>query len=294
MLYGYFSGTGLTGADCGGIFGLQPSAAGSGWTETVLYSFGASPTDVCNPAAAAVVGANGALYGTTSNGGAYGFGNFYELLPPASPGGAWTEEVLYDFGTFFGVPLVAGPGGSFYDMASGGAYGANAVVQFVPPTAPGGTWTLVELYSFPVTGPGGRVTLGPDGILYGATEYYDMSPGAVFRLTPPGTPGGAWTETILYVLPPRGPGQLINSLTVAADGAIYCTTTGAYGFGAGTIFRLTPPASGTGSWTYTLVKNFGGNFPDSPLLLRNGNIFGTITTSQGGAVFELQPPFHTW
>ena len=36
-----------------------------------------------------------------------------------------------------------------------------------------------------------------------------------------------------------------------------------------------------------LGQKFG---PDSPLILRNGNIYGTTSSPEGGALFELQPP----
>ena len=49
-----------------------------------------------------VVGANGALYGTTGDGGDYNCGTVFELRPPApdgpSSGRSWTETVLCSFG----------------------------------------------------------------------------------------------------------------------------------------------------------------------------------------------------
>src|SRR5580704_14918018 len=44
-----------------------------------------------------VIGEDGVLYGTTKNGGAYGVGTVFSVTPPASPGGAWIETVLYSF-----------------------------------------------------------------------------------------------------------------------------------------------------------------------------------------------------
>ena len=48
-------------------------------TETVLHSFGVSPTDGINPDAGLIQGADGNLYGTTTTGGAHG-------IPGINPG----------------------------------------------------------------------------------------------------------------------------------------------------------------------------------------------------------------
>src|SRR5271156_5067556 len=79
----------------GTVFELMPGAGGT-WTETVIYNFGATSTDGINPYAGLVFDAQGNLYGTTSLGGAHGFGTVFELSPGA--GGVWTEKVLYSFG----------------------------------------------------------------------------------------------------------------------------------------------------------------------------------------------------
>ena len=57
-----------------------------------------------------------------------------------------------------------------------------------------------------------------------------------------------------------------------------------------TSFALTPPSSAGGNWTYAMLKDFGGNHPDQPLILRGSKLYGAIATAQGGAAFELQPP----
>jgi len=77
-----------------------------------------------------VFGPNGALYGTTPFGGTWGTGTIFELAPPASPGGAWTETVLYDdspvgdlYDTVFPqtpyAGLTAGKKGVFYGTSVG-------------------------------------------------------------------------------------------------------------------------------------------------------------------------------
>jgi len=286
-LFGAFDGPSPTGSDCGAVFELQPrNTSGGGWTETTLYSF-AETGDGCHPDGSPMPTPNGELYGLTLEGGAYGFGALYKLQPPASAGGAWTESVLYSFGVFPVGNLVAGPGGSFYVLYQGGAYGSDALLQLQPPTS-SGPWTGTQLFSFMGPLPSSLIA-GPNGSLFGTAFYYDL-PGLVFQLTPPVAPDEAWAETVLYNLT-TGEGIWTSSVILASNGTLYGTTYGIsmYGTGPGTVFQLTPPSSAEGIWTYTMLKDFGGNHPNPPLILRDGRLFGAIATAQGGAVFELTP-----
>jgi uncharacterized repeat protein (TIGR03803 family) len=70
-LYGTTIFGGASGAGNGTVFELTP-AAGGGWTERVLYSFGA---DGIWPYAGLIFDAAGNLYGTTSFGGTVGWGD---------------------------------------------------------------------------------------------------------------------------------------------------------------------------------------------------------------------------
>ena len=72
---------------------------GGAWTETVLYTFGAYNTkgDGNQPRSSLVVGAGGVLFGTTFAGGANNLGSVFELIPPATQGGTWTESILHSF-----------------------------------------------------------------------------------------------------------------------------------------------------------------------------------------------------
>jgi len=285
VLYGEFD---PTWSGCGVVFELQPPATSGGeWTETALYSF-AGTSDGCGPDGPPVIGATGELYGLTMGGGAYGFGTLYKLQPPVSPGRSWTESVLYSFSIPWLGYLVPGPGGSLYVLTQGGAYGWGALLQLQPPTS-GGPWTGTQLFSFPQGAQPSSLAVGSNGVLYGTAFYYGL-PGLVYQLTPPAAPGGVWTEAVLYDLT-IAEGSFANSLIVASNGTLYGTTYGdsAYGSGPGTVFQLTPPGSAGGSWSYTMLKNFGGNHPNLPLILRDGRLFGTIATAQGGAVFELTP-----
>jgi hypothetical protein len=75
-LYGTEDGIGAGGA--GTVFELRQPAAGREWGETILYSF-TGGNDGGAPWGPLVIGANGALYGTTSAGGTAGLGTVFEL-----------------------------------------------------------------------------------------------------------------------------------------------------------------------------------------------------------------------
>jgi len=285
--------SGLTDWSCGTISELQPTGGGS-WLETTLYTFPQDGSEGCYPTAAPIPGPGGALYGTTLYGGAYGYGVLYEIQPPAAPGGAWTESLLYAFnesggGTGNPEPLVPGPNGSFYCGLGGGAYGFGALVQLFPPSAPGGSWTETVLYSPPSFGTGfAPFVVGPGGVVYGTN-----SGGPIGQYSPPAAPGGSWTETTLYTVP-ASEGLSPNSLTLAGDGTLYGTTLGSnydYGPGKATVFQLKPPTLAGGTWGFTVLHDFGTQLNlNSPLILRNGNLYGTAASATGGQVFELQHP----
>jgi uncharacterized repeat protein (TIGR03803 family) len=77
-LYGETPSGGNDRCGCGVVFELSPTGGGS-WTETVLYRFNGA--DGGFPWQGLVMDAAGNLYGTTKDGGAYGFGTVFELTP---------------------------------------------------------------------------------------------------------------------------------------------------------------------------------------------------------------------
>ena len=180
--------------------------------------------------------------------------------------------------------------GPFYLLTS-----TPNLCQLQPPSSPGGAWTGTVLYTFPDgprAGPLNSLVAGPDGALYGTKTG---GPGAVFRLTPPRTTGGAWTETVLHAFADHdGPVDNPIALTVAGDRTIYGTAYGLdrpFGSGYSALFQLTPPATPGEQWTYTnLTTPTNTEHFNTPLVMANGNLYGGITTGTGGSIFELPPP----
>jgi uncharacterized repeat protein (TIGR03803 family) len=105
---------------CGTIFKF------SGGAVTTLYDFSGYPHDGQYPLAGLVEGTDGNLYGTTSEGGALGFGSIYQI----STGAQYKQ--LYSFASKYGRypygPLLQHTSGKFYGSAfQGGASGEGAI-----------------------------------------------------------------------------------------------------------------------------------------------------------------------
>jgi uncharacterized repeat protein (TIGR03803 family) len=216
----------------------------------------------------AVMGPDGVFYGTSEGGYQqcpFGCGVVFSLTPPAAPGGAWTETVLHHFTDFgnhgYGVASIAlgnGPSGQpvlYGTTSAGGANGLGTVFSLTPPAQPGGSWTETILHSFggppDAANPNTGLVIGNGGVLYGTTYYggdascYGTLPvgcGAVFSMTPPAAPGGAWTETVLHRFTGGEDGGIpVAGLTLGSDGVLYGTTTAYGGAGKyGTVFKLKP------------------------------------------------------
>ncbi len=274
----YTTAEGQGGAPAGTADVVTPPAnPGDPWTGSVIYSFEGSAGS--QPFAGMIFSA-GALFGTDYYSGDEFCvcGVVYELAPPVTAGAGWTESTIHTFtgspddGGGSEAPLVEGPGGVLYGTTFYGGAGSRSVCSFstgvgcgtvfqlTPPTAPGGAWTESILYSFTgVNGDGaypkGAVIISPSGIIYGTTEYggsaTEGSPctfsavvgcGTVFQLTPPSVPGGPWTETVLHSFSGQnGDGSLpVAGLALAANGALYGTTSTGGSSGKGGVFSIQP------------------------------------------------------
>src|SRR5260370_24220932 len=102
--------------------GCIPAAAR---TENVLYRFQGG-ADGSQPAAGLIADKAGNLYGTTTTVGTSGFGTVYELSPPATPGGAWTQTTLYSFQGFLTGSDGANPQSPLLMDENGNLYGTTA------------------------------------------------------------------------------------------------------------------------------------------------------------------------
>jgi uncharacterized repeat protein (TIGR03803 family) len=287
---------------CGTVFELTPKVGG-GWTEIVLHSFQNSGKDGQIPVSNLIFDSAGNLYGTTSQGGIAHSGTVFELTPKT--GGGWRETLVHSFGNNgkdgqnpeAGV-LVDASGNLYGTTAYGGADGVGTVFEFMPKAGAG--WTEKLLYTFT---PGGQDVNGVLGLafdsggnLFGTTVSGGVDGnGSVFELSP--APGGRWTETLPYSFVFGSDGQYPEgSPTFDALGNVYGTTYDGGVNGEGTVYRLTPSASGT--WSEEIFYSFNitgtvGAYPASTVIFDNlGNMYGTTTNGGAhgkGVVFEITP-----
>jgi len=292
--------------DMGTVFELSPpSVQGGEWTEAVLYSFQGTPSDGSQPVAGLVLDGVGNLYGTTSQGGVDnaacsgngGCGTVFELSPPAAPGGAWTETVIYFFqGSSDGNEPLGGvvfdPAGNLYGTTSfGGEVNGlmtNSGVVFELSPQSGAGWTETLIYTFSGTPDGGNphagLALAPNGSLFGTTVGGGQSgQGSAYRLKPPSVQGGPWAYNILHNFTDRE-GNPRAAVTVV-NSQLYGTTFG--GGGGGFVFEI----SSTNE--YKQLYQFNGEaYSVARLTLYNAHLYGT--TIRGGykfdgAAFQLRP-----
>ncbi len=291
---------------CGTIYELSPPAQkGGAWRETELYVFkGHNQNDGSSPSGSLIADSAGNLYGVTGYGGsgpcvlfgtATGCGTAFELSPPKTKGGKWTEKVLYNFqggndGDLPTGPLVFDSAGNLYGATEFGGgkgttcdvfYGGNCgtVFELSPPKQKGGKWTEKVLHRFAGVAqgkqygdgavPNGGLILNSESAVYGTTAIggnqicrnqhsQPIGCGTVFRLDPPGKAGGAWIERILHRF--RGypnDGELPSAgLILDSGGTLYGTTTGGGDQAEGTVFVLTQHKEGAGAWGETLLHQF--------------------------------------
>jgi uncharacterized repeat protein (TIGR03803 family) len=291
-----------------GVLTMLAPAPGSAQTFTVLHAFtggadGENPTTV-------TIGGPGILYGTTYQGGTYGWGVAFNL---AHRGSGWTLDPLWEFtggsdGANPEAGVVVGPNGALYGTTAYGGSGHEGTVFELQPSAAACknaacNWSETVLHSFQGGANDGRfpdygnLIFDQDGNIYGTTQYGGpYSDGTVFELSPS---GGGWTISLLHTFP-----SSVNDGYEPLFGVIFDAAGNLYGTteqgGGGTVFEL---ISSGGTWTENIIADFPVNgvdassVPETLVMDRSRDLYGT--TQQGGdhdqgTVFKLSPSGASW
>jgi hypothetical protein len=156
----------------------------------------------------------------------------------------------------------------------------------------------------PISGP---VYDATSGAFYGATPKGGTHQrGVVYKLTPPKKAGGKWRYSVLY-------DNTLRRTSITVSGGVVYVSAGENDIrdscdtkpdvSCGVIFSLTPPASGAGPWTQTVLYSFSpgtnGIQPWGRLAIDGqGALYGTAAYDGTGCVryhgcgtaFKLSPP----
>ncbi|MBX3731220.1 MAG: tandem-95 repeat protein, partial [Verrucomicrobiae bacterium] len=266
-------------ANAGTVFRLNKD--GSGFA--VLKAF-VPADDGGEPHAGLIEGGDGLLYGTTHEGGQWGYGAVFRLGRDGTG-----FEVLRHFAGADGRhpkgDLIEGSDGWLYGTTSGGgASGGGTVFRLGRDGA--GHVILKHLAAADGTVPYAGLMEGSDGLLYGTTHQGGTAGfGTVFRL---GRDGSAFQVIQSFAGPdgrhPRG------GVYEGSDGALYGTTYQGGSLGWGTVFRIEKSGSG-----FAVRHHFNGSQGRNPhagvIEATDGFLYGTTESGTGGtgAVFKVRP-----
>jgi len=248
--------------------------------EHVLYRFQAGH-DGAHPYAG-LTPLNGALYGTTYQGGTSGSGTIFKITP------AGVERVIYSFkggndGQYPYGKLVAVNGALYATTYQGGVSSGWGTIFKVSVSG-------IEkvIYRFNAGNDGAHPWAGLtllDGTLYGTTYQGGTNgAGTVFKVSTAGA------EHVLYSFKGGKDGEYPYARLLALDGALYGTTyQGGVSYGWGTVFKVS--TSGIERVLYRFQAGKDGAHPYyAGLVERNGALYGTTYqggTSGAGTVYKL-------
>lgn len=305
-------------ASDGNLYGVTTSGGENGYGKifrvskdgnsfAILHSFDRN-VDGGSPEAGLIQGADGNLYGTTSEGGPSGGGTVFKVT---------LEGALTTFGTRaeggdLEAALFQSSDGYIYGTT---ALGGNGEWGTIFRLTPSGDFTTVYTFNnFDGRFPSAELIQGADGFFYGTTPaggWAGADQGTVFKFNLNSTPLITLhrfndTDGNLYGYP-----YLLYEgarLTVGSDGNIYGVTSGGGNHsvydeqdGNGTIFTMTPTGALTTLYKFSDFTDFGehtftnvdGAQPNGALLqASDGNFYGVCVsggTNERGTIFRITP-----
>jgi uncharacterized repeat protein (TIGR03803 family) len=232
----------------GAVVELTPPAPGkAAWTETVLVGL----PHGSQPRAGVIMDAAGALYGTTSFGGAFNRGSVFKAMPPAEGKTGWTAETIWSFGQTPSdghtpqAAVTIGPDGALYGTTTlGGSNNAGVVFRLVPPGPRQAAWHEAVLHRFTDlegTNALAGVVFDSKGALYGTLAAGGPADqGSVFKLVrTAGSP--TWHEQTLHAFRTKADAiEPVDRVLIRPSGAVIGTADQGGKFGQGAVYRIGP------------------------------------------------------
>jgi uncharacterized repeat protein (TIGR03803 family) len=299
-IYGTTQAGGTNGT--GAVYELSPKSGG-GWKEKVLYSFSAAGADGADPSAGMTIAADGTMYSTTPDGGAFGAGTVFSLKKTST---GWKQTVIQNLnGTSTGgypyEGLMMDAAGNLYGAAPTGGASGQGVIYRLSHTKKG--WVDTVLHSFTNQNGDGSglywIDLISDtsGNIYGATSFGGTnSTGMVWELVYSATKK-SYSERILYEFGASGSGDGNNpygGLAMDSEGNLYGTTLYGGTSNLGASYKLTKDGT---TWKETILHTFAGandgaQSTGNPYIDAKGRVWGmteTGGTSDLGVVYRITP-----
>lgn len=279
--------TALGGAfDHGTVTRMQKDGSGL----QILRSFSESGSAAITPREGVVLGTDGFLYGTTSQGGANNRGTVYRIRADGSGYGVLRVlgQTPGDAASPVGGVIQASDGVLYGTATAGGTHGQGALFRVAPDA--GGYALIYSFRGMPSDGalPSTKLLEAKDGFLYGTTAYGGASnDGTVFRIRKDGT---GYTMLRSFAGAPSDASNPNGDLLQTSEGLIYGVAYVGGSADLGAVFRLSPDGSG-----YSIVRSFTGasQTPANPwnglTEGSDGRLYGTslATGGNGGSVFSL-------
>lgn len=237
------------------------------------------------------------------------------LLCATAAAAAPTVQVVYNYKPASGAGPFAGllkRGDAYFTgLELGGEHGCSgfghkvhcgSVFRLEPPNAQHAQWRGKAIYRFEPypdgSGPSDAPILGGHGSLLVSADGGTYKFGALVELLPPVDGSSSWRERVIHSFDDKTDGADPGRPHRDAHGNVYLTTLVGGSANAGTFVKFSPPASGQGAWTETILHTFGegsdGSFPIGSLRSdAQGNLFFVTDgggTLGGGTVSVLSPP----
>ncbi|MEI7733071.1 MAG: choice-of-anchor tandem repeat GloVer-containing protein [Verrucomicrobiota bacterium] len=281
LLYGCTRKGGL--ADMGTVFRLNQNGSG--------YAVVANFTNTAGgryPHARLLEGSDGALYGTTYQGGTNNVGTIFKL---AKDGGGGIQELTNFFGIYANgahpeAGLIKGSDGILYGTTyRGGASDYGTIFGL-----PEGGGLFSPFLHFSVSGGDGSypgtVFQSSSGVVYGITEGGGSNDlGTIFSMNPDGNNA----VVLHHFTSTNGDGCYPSMLRESGDGMLYGVTYSGGFSNYGTVFRVS-----TNGDNYSVLKSFtsaGGDGRNPYTIMEAGGILYGATyrggASERGTVFRL-------
>jgi len=286
----------------GTVYRLSPKKGG-GWTEKVIYTFSATGADGTAPSAGMAIAADGTMYSTTPDGGAFGAGTVFSLKKTSK---GWKQTVIHSLngssdGGFPYEGLMMDSAGNLYGAAPTGGASGQGVIYRLSHAKQG--WVDTVLHSFTDQNGDGSglywIDLISDksGNIYGATSFGGTNgTGMVWELVYSESKK-TYSESILYEFGASGSGDGNNpygGLAMDSKGNLYGTALNGGSSNLGAFYKLTKRGK---TWKETILHSFAGandgiQPTGNPYMDAKGRLYGmtqTGGTSNLGVVYRITP-----